>query len=238
MCRILDVLNRVLKRGDTGQGPNKRFEFYEIGFHGDLYLLQLVGVLMQRSTYFIETGTNVGSTLRYVACAYPWVRCVSCEPDNQAFLEAVEHTSKLPNVTIYNEISQEFLPRLVSRYGSLFEKDVVFWLDAHGYGFQWPLKEEISFITSKFKRAYVLIDDFKVPGADCFGYDVYQGQTCSYEYIEEDFNPKAQYRLYYPAYKEATSEHHPLRGWGLIDLGNNDKLSLPGFLEDKVRRAR
>jgi hypothetical protein len=118
--------------------------------------------------------------------------------------------------------------------GSL-DKRVLFWLDAHGYGFEWPLRKEISFITTNFERAYILIDDFKVPGLDCFGFDEYDGQVCSFEYIKSALNPGLEYRLCYPNYKERTSAHHPLRGWGLLEFGHNEDLTLPASLRNKVR---
>ena len=65
-----------------------RFVFFDVGFHGDTYLLNLVDVLISNSQYFIETGTNVGSTLVYDAKKYPEISCFSCEPDKEAFNEA------------------------------------------------------------------------------------------------------------------------------------------------------
>jgi hypothetical protein len=119
----------------------------------------------------------------------------------------------------------------------MLSENVLFWLDAHGYGFKWPLREEVSFITGHFQTAYVLIDDFKVPGLDCFGYDLYDGQECSFDYIRDALDESIEYSLYYPSYTERTSRHHPLRGWGLIEFGHEAALELPTTLRDKVRRA-
>lgn len=110
-------------------------------------------------------------------------------------------------------------------------------MDAHGYGFEWPLKEEVFFITRAFKRAHVLIDDSKVPGLDCFGYDKYKEQICSLDYLKDAINPRIEYQLYYPCYTDRTSRYHPLRGWGLIVFGFDRELKLPGFLQDKVKRV-
>jgi hypothetical protein len=82
--------------------------------------------------YFIETGANVGSTLAYVARTYPHVRCMSCGPGVQAYLMAVKN-SNMPNVMLYNESSQAFLARLQAQYSHLFDCNILFWLDAHGY---------------------------------------------------------------------------------------------------------
>jgi len=213
----------------------KRFDFYEVGFHGDEYLLQFVDVIIRDCDCFIETGTNVGSTLAYMARNYARLECLSCEPDEDAYRLALDHTSRLSNVSVYNETSQEFLIRLDREYSHFFNKNVLFWLDSHGYGFKWPLREEIAFISSGFKSPYILIDDFKVPGSDCFGYDAYEGQECSLDYIQGALKPRPDYSLYYPLYTEKTSRHHPLKGWGLIGFGHENGLKLPDALKGKIR---
>jgi hypothetical protein len=182
---------------------------------------------------FIETGANVGSTLAYVARKYPDIQCFSCEPDCAAFQRAKKNTEHLPNVTVRNTTSPDFLRWLAKQCPDCFS-DALFWLDAHGRGFKWPLKEEVAFISANCASAYILIDDFKVPGLDAFGYDEYGGQECSFDYIKDVLQTNLEYRLYYPRYVERTSSYHPLRGWGLIEFGHSSELSLPRNLHGKV----
>jgi hypothetical protein len=118
----------------------------------------------------------------------------------------------------------------------VLDGEVLFWLDAHGYGFEWPLREEVSVITTYWQKAYLLIDDFLVPGLDCFGYDEYKGQVCSFDYIKNSLNDQHEYSLYYPPYIERTSKHHPLRGWGLIEYGHCAKLDLPETTRSRIRK--
>lgn len=205
------------------------------GFHGDEYLLELVHTLIPFVDTFVETGTYNGNTVVYTACTYPWIRCLSCEPDPNHFRFAIANTIHLPNVTVYNETSQEFMHRFKDR--GVRSDRTLFWLDAHGFGFDWPLRQEVAFITNYFKSALVLIDDFKVPGLDCFGYDVYESQECSFEHIETSLNPAKSYRLFYPNYTTRTSDYHPLRGWGLIEFGETSRLCLPDSLADKVQQV-
>lgn len=229
----INSLKRIKKQylSITSKG---RFRFFDVGFHGDRYLLELVDLIIQRCDYFVETGTGVGTTIAYVARTYPHIQCFSCEPDKEAFKHALRNTSSYQNVTLRNEPSQEFLKRFQSLQ-KIYHSDVLFWLDAHSHGFRWPLKEELEFITTHFERSFILIDDFKVPGLDCFGFDVYQDQICSFDYIQNSPNPDLSYRLYYPQYTQVTSQHHPLRGWGLIEYGHTDELDIPKSLRDKVR---
>jgi len=204
--------------------PESTYGFMPIGFHGDHYLLDVVSALIGRVDVFIETGANVGSTLAYVAKTFPGLPCYSCEPDAEAYRRALENTNNLPNVHLFNELSQDFINLIKTKYSDLFTKQALFWLDAHGYGFQWPLKDEIAFITRNFPAAYILIDDFQVPGLDVFGYDRYEEQVCSFDGVRDAIFPGLKFNLYYPAYTEHTSQHHPLRGWGLIEYGHKDQI--------------
>ena len=219
-------------------GECRGYEFFEVGFHGDRYLLDVVQSIAPVCRYFIETGSNVGSTLSYVARIYPHLECLSCEPDTGAFRHALENVKSLSNVRVFNEISQDFLRRIEKEYKGVLTEKVMIWLDAHGYGFQWPLREEVSFITHKFKTAYILIDDCRVPGLDCFGYDAYGEQECSFEYIKDALNPQLDYTVYYPSYTTRTSEHHPLRGWMLIAFGHQDEFTVADSLIGRIHRSQ
>lgn len=215
-----------------------RAAFYSIGFHGDQYLLKVVKRIAENCQYFVETGANLGSTIAYVAREYPHLTCFSCEPDPKAFEQAVQNTRDLKNVTLYNETSQDFLLGLEKEHPEIFAAKTMFWLDAHGYGFKWPLPFEIEYITTHFGAGYILIDDFKVPGQDAFVFHAYDGQECSFEYIAGHVNPKLAFRLYYPNYTIRTSTHHPLVGWGLIEFGNLSDEKLAESLADAVYLAR
>lgn len=207
------------------------------GFHGDRYLIELVNFLLADCKYFVETGTDVASTLNYVARANPTVKCLSCEPHKATYEEALKNTAGCDNVKIYNTKSQEFIEIIKNDYKEILESITLFWLDAHGQGFTWPIKEEISFITSDCKSGYILIDDFKVPGLDCFGYDSYKGQQCSFDYIRKSLNQEIDYALYYPSYTEKTSDFHPLRGWGLIPYGQMASIKLPEKFSSTIFKA-
>ena len=114
------------------------------------------------------------------------------------------------SVTLHLETSQQFLRRLQAAYPGKSEQildPALFFLDAHGYGFAWPLLEEVRFYTRKFRGGFLLIDDFKVPPLgeeeqeeEAFGYDTYMRQECSFAFIEGELPHQAvvPWRLYYP----------------------------------------
>lgn len=213
---------------------DSRYVFFNQGFHGDQYLLELVNHLLCRSSFFVETGSNVGTTLSYVASEYPHIMCISCEPDRKAYDLACINANH-PHVTIYNERSQEFLNRLTGEYSHLFQKTGVFWLDAHGYGFEWPLQDELYYITRRFASGFIFIDDFKVPHlTEFFLFDKYLNYECSFDFIKSSLNPLRRYTVCYPNYTERTSTHHPLVGWCLIMFGDCVDFELPETLADKL----
>lgn len=186
---------------------------FEMGFHGDHYLLDLVEQLMAEAMAFIETGTNVGTTAHYIASNYPHVQIYSCEPDTAAFAKAQQTTSGDTTVHLYNQLSPDFLYGLHNEKPTLLNTLNLYWLDAHDYGYQWPLHDEIRHITETLPRAFILVDDVQVPRQeDTFRYCSYDGQECNFDYITNALAPDKTYRIFYPAYTERTSEHHPLIG--------------------------
>ncbi len=230
-------LKAMITSATRKQPPAKRkMQFIDTGFHGDEYLLCLVAHLIGKSKVFIETGSNVGSTLAYVARNNPQVRCLSCEPDQSAFEQASANVGKYGNVALFNHTSQQFINHISKHESWVFSEHCFFWLDAHGYGFEWPLKAELEFITKKFSSGYVLIDDFKVPGREDFIFDEYRGEICSYDYVKGALNPEKTYKLYYPIYQDRTSKHHPLCGWGLLVFGHDDFI-IPEQLVEKMELA-
>ena len=205
---------------------NRNYQLNPLGFHGDEYLIKLVSYLATEKTeYFVETGTNVGSTLKYFAKEFSEIKCHSCEPDYLSFHVALENVSKSHNVNLNQTDSIKFLTTLLSTIHNDLAT-TLFWLDAHGYGFDWPLQEEVEFILENIKNCVILIDDFKVPGQPQFGYDSYNGQECTLEYIKPSIKNSPDIRLYYPNYQNKTSTFHPLRGWCAITKGEFCKIDL------------
>ncbi len=189
-------------------------QFLDEGFHGDKIFQSILDPLMKSSSYFIETGTNVGSTLHFVGRNYPTLQCYSCEPHPETYHAAKEKLADLSNVTLHNKMSPDFLYDLAAEHQDILPSTSTFWIDSHGFGFQWPLKEEIRYITEKFSDFIIAIDDFQVPGFPEFGYDEYDGQKCDLDFIQKDM--VGDLLVYFPGYKEKTSAFHELRGWCII----------------------
>ena len=200
-------------------GMDQKLNYFEIGFHGDQYLISLIFSLLKHADLFIETGASTGSSLVYTGRNFPELKCYSCEPREEAFNQARINSEKFKNIEITNIQSLDFLRDLVEN-GKVRPWDkCLFWLDAHGLGFEWPLQKELSFITSRFKKSWIFIDDFMVPDRPQFGYDKYNDQICNIDYIKDHLYLDDDHEIYVPSYTEKTSKHHPLRGWILIING-------------------
>ncbi|MDQ3046989.1 MAG: hypothetical protein M3R27_05525 [Bacteroidota bacterium] len=224
------------KKKPGSERASSSYKYVDTGFHGDRYLLEVVEFLANNGTeIFIETGTNVATTLSFVAKKYPHLQCFSCEPDPVAFELATKHTAGFSNVMVFNLMSQDFIKMLKGSHPDLFKKKTIFWLDAHSHGFDWPLKEEVKFVVENFEKAYLMIDDFKVPGKEMFRYDSYKEQLCAHEFIVNEIGSRS-YQLFYPGYIEKTSQHHPLQGWALYVFGEN--LNFPERLRSNVSEVK
>jgi hypothetical protein len=233
MSSHITELTRALARRLWGWGT----AFHEIGFHGDLHLIRLVEHIVGNVDAFVETGASSGSSLAHVARLRRDMRCISCEPDAITFNLAKHNTKAYSNVELHPEDSAALIKR-IKLDPALSQANILFWLDAHGYGFEWPLRDEISNITSHWSKAWILIDDFKVPGMSCFGYDEYKGQICSYDYIRDSLFSSRNYRLFYPSYTDCTSNHEPLRGWGLIEYGHEENLYFDHSLVSLLKQGK
>jgi hypothetical protein len=218
-----------MKRILGGKASNQQeMKESNLGFHGDQYLLNILDPLLDDADIFIETGANVGQTLRYVVDRYPDLELYSCEPNTESLSQAADALGDISRVHLYNMVSQDFLPKIVPE----IEHPPVCWIDAHGDGFKWPLRYEIEYLTHQFEKGYLVIDDFKVPDEPQFGYDEYDGQVCSMSYIEDYFASEHKYTVIYPSYEVRTSNHHPLRGYVIICINTGVDPIPPQLLEN------
>lgn len=224
------MTHSALKRGPEQLKP------LPVGFHGDEYLLRLVDSIAPRCASFIETGCNVGSTASYVARTFSHLRVSSCEPDDTAFAVAERTLDPFANATVVNEPSPGFLHAIFDADPDIARVCSLCWLDAHGYGFQWPLAREVALLTSRCDSGFLLIDDFQIPDRPDFAFDEYEGQVCGLDLVRPALSPGKAYQLFLPSYREHTSKHHPLVGTALIVFGVD--YALPADLAGAFTKER
>ena len=54
-----------------------------------------------------------------------------------------------------------------------------------------------------------------------FGFDSYPDGTIDLDYVMRHLNPRSDYVLTLPRYREKSSTHHPLRGWACLSWGTD-----------------
>ena len=132
-----------------------------------------------------ETGTLAGSTAGYMAKSAN-VPIYTCELNERFFALAKMRLKDIPNIHFNLCDSREFLKMMseqVDRKARIF-----IYLDAH-WALDLPLKEEIEIICTSWDTFVIMIDDFKVPGDNGYGYDDYgRGRSLTLENFGKVFN--------------------------------------------------
>lgn len=197
----------------------KRSIGYRIVLHGDQILWRAFKIFGQHSkiTSIIETGTFFGNSTKFMAKTFPQLQINTCEINKVYYIKAKKNLKKCKNVKIYLKSSPDFLNSITK---NLLGKIPLFYLDAH-WGNDWPLEREIKIISEKIKSAIIIIDDFKIPGDNRFGFDGYKDKECSLDLIIPHLNKKNKYHLLLPNYgeKEAFKKgiiHSNLCGYPII----------------------
>lgn len=210
------------------QYENRIFIWQHRGFHGDPGLMAKIHDLIRNHPIqnFIETGTETGSTLAYVARTYPHLHCYSCEADPRAYNFACNALSRHTNVSIFSGLSVDFLKWLPEE---IMKQPSLYWLDAHSHGFGVGLLDELEYILSRITNGFIFIDDFEVPGDPTFGFDQYDNPAdpdnpvkLSWDYIAETVRKasiRVDIQVDYPTYNAL----YQTRGWCMLTVGEGAK---------------
>ena len=145
----------------------------------------------------VETGTRLGATTEYLAATQ--LPIYSVEHDRRAYGFAKARLWRRRNVHLKRSDSRVALRAWFD--GPLHNHSggpVLIYLDAH-WGPDLPLYEELVVIFDHSSDAIVMIDDFKVPFDNGYGYDDYgDGKALVPAYIEPAIR-SFQLRAFYPS---------------------------------------
>lgn len=211
------LLNTISKRSFSndlskfaeGLGGDDRF----FGFNRQRVRTTILLRILQELPFdaFIETGTNKASTTLLMA-AQTKLPIYSCDIDPAQIAAArrklIGYSSR---VDVRCQDSREFL-KDVLREGKF--QSPFFYLDAHWY--ELPLVEELELVVSMAPEFAIVIDDFRVPSDESFGYDSYFGQVLELGLIEEALSrATTKIQVFFPAYP-AARETGSKRGFVLL----------------------
>lgn len=116
-----------------------------------------------------------------------------------------------PNIIFMEESSERGLEQLIASGRISNREPCFFYLDAH-WGEYWPLRDELARIMP-LRKWVVVIDDFQVPGQPNFGYDMYKGEPCGLNVIE-DVVLDQRVSIYFPVRSNRDN-----RGWVILFKG-------------------
>lgn len=171
----------------------------------------------------IETGTWFGNTAGFMHKAAK-LPVFTCELNRCYYLVAKTRLADLPAITLDMGDSRQFLKSLAG--GRLSRQVLFFYLDAH-WNEDLPLKYEIEIITSKWEEFVIMIDDFKVPGDDGYGFDNYgEGKSLTLETLAAQIRTHAL-RVFFPS-THSSKETGAKRGCVV--------LARRGALSDRISR--
>ena len=120
------------------------------------------------STIWVETGTLVGDTAKYLSKVSKFVYTI--EPSEKYYNLSVKNLKNYENVKIYNDTSENKLNDILEIIKP--NSNVCFWLDGHWSGgdtfkgeTDTPILSELDTIEkylNKFSTLNILIDDFRI----------------------------------------------------------------------------
>ena len=121
-----------------------------------------------RSAPWIETGTYLGETTKFLAKNNPFV--ITLEPSISHYVYTTNRFRKTKNITVINSTSEDGLEKILSQLSGV----VNIYLDGHASGdgtfisdVLTPIRYELEIIKkykNNFSELFVAIDDFRVFG--------------------------------------------------------------------------
>lgn len=192
-------------------------------FNGDQILTRTVDFLLMECyvKQFVETGTYLGHTCRYIASHHPYLPITTVESNPEFYNASQVVLQKYGNVKSILGDSAVTVSKIVDGIEGL----PLFFLDAHWYDYL-PLPDEIRSIGHHLNDAIILIHDFKVPSMD-YGFDLCKEQSIGIEMIAANMGHK-KYQIYFPcytyeqAYGVLPKSNQQLRGYAIVFQGAVD----------------
>lgn len=171
-----------------------------IPFNGDKFIENEFLSLKERFglTTAIETGTCLGGTTIFLGENFD--RAFTIEV-NKAWLKIA--ISRFEAAGVSNKIkgflgsSEKVLDDIIQLYS--LDSSFILYCDAHWQGYC-PLQDELKIIAKHKLRPVIAIHDFCVPNVPALGYDGYNGQPFTFEWIKprlEEIYGVDGYEYYY-----------------------------------------
>jgi hypothetical protein len=194
------------------------------GFEGDEFIAKRIEELCKKHSIdlILETGSRYGWTAKRLAA---FAETHSCEMNATNYQIAKQNAL---DVMFYHMSSPKFLETMLALNKS---RNILIYLDAHG-PHTTPLLEELDEIAASGVKPVIVIHDFKVPDEPKLGYDTYNNQPYTWEWIE-----KHLHKIYGPAcirsYNSEVEAAGAMRGVVYIEPMTEHRLSFPEVREEQ-----
>jgi hypothetical protein len=226
---IKKLLNKIIKYSDIenrlGQiesflaeaNNDKKLEWEKHYLNGQYYRRKIISELLKKINFdsIIETGTEYGFSTAYFSTFGKKV--FSIEKSTILFYLAKKKLENFKNIHLILNDSKN-IKKILNQYEIDKESKVFFYLDAHSEN-DYPILEELEFITSSYQNNLIIIDDFQVPNDDGYGFDSFNGRKLNLKLISKSLIGKNF--IYFPKIS-SNIETGRLRGYVLIT--NNEEI--------------
>jgi|SRR5882672_457910 len=183
--------------------------FQDHPFNGDRFIAAEFLILKHQFelTTAVETGTCLGSTTLFLSNNFEKVYTVDID---ESYLSiARQKFISYKNIEVFKGDSATILTYQLNKLSNR----TIYFLDAH-WGSRCPLLEELAAIAHAGLRPVIAIHDFNVPGEPLLGYDSYNGQPFTFDWIKpmldkiyNDEDGPDDYEYYYNSYEKSAGAH-------------------------------
>lgn len=159
------------------------------GFEGDSFVKRNFELFRDKFNIdtVIETGTYLGGTTKVLSEMFRWV--LTFELNREYFKQSGEYLKGVKNVSTLNLDSGLYLTELLSQMKPQLQEGetLLFFLDAH-WEKSCPLLAELKAIADNGIKPVIIIHDWKVPNRPDLGFDSYNGQDFTFDWIEKSID--------------------------------------------------
>jgi hypothetical protein len=205
---------------------DNKLDWEKFYLNGQHYRRKIISEILNSSNfdYIVETGTEYGFSTAYFSTFNK--KIFSIEKSKPLFYLAKKKLKNFKNINLILNDSKN-IESILDEHKIYKENKVFFYLDAHSEN-DYPLLNELKFITSFYNNNLILIDDFQVPGDDGYGYDSFNGKKLNLNLISNSLVGKNY--IYFPKISSKI-ETGRLRGYVLITNNNDIKKKLDSINE-------
>jgi hypothetical protein len=205
---------------------NNKLDWEKFYLNGQHFRRKIISEILTSINfdYIVETGTEYGFSTAYFSTFNK--KIFSIEKSKPLFYLAKKKLENFKNINLILNDSKN-IEEILNKHKIDRENKVFFYLDAHSEN-DYPLLDELKFITSFYGNNLILIDDFQVPGDDGYGFDSFNGKKLNLNLISNSLI--GENYIYFPKVSSKI-ETGRLRGYVLITNSNDIRKKLDSINE-------